>query len=146
MEVGQGALLVGSVGKVVLKPFALGRCLFASTHLVAVAVQGHDVPGSLIVGVVALAWCQSRVCGCVWHQRPGLLEANGLVCAEVVEVGLRYFGRVVLMVAQNRHRASFVLAPPVGALGIEETAIGEFVVIVTVGVLPRGAVGVGVIS
>jgi hypothetical protein len=37
MEVGKGALLVG-VSKVVLKPFALGRCLFASTHLVAVAV------------------------------------------------------------------------------------------------------------
>jgi hypothetical protein len=38
MEVGQGALLVGGVSEVVLKPFALGRCLFASTHLVAVAV------------------------------------------------------------------------------------------------------------
>ena len=37
MEVGQGALLVG-VSKVVPKPFALGRCLFASAHLVAVAV------------------------------------------------------------------------------------------------------------
>jgi hypothetical protein len=38
MEVGQGALLVGGVGKVATKPFALGRCLFASAHLVAVAV------------------------------------------------------------------------------------------------------------
>jgi hypothetical protein len=57
MEVGQGAPLVGGVGEVVAKPFALGRCLFASAHLVAVAVKGHDVPGSLIVGIVALAWC-----------------------------------------------------------------------------------------
>src|SRR5215208_3183763 len=139
MEVSQGALLVGSVSKVVLKPFALGGSPFASAHLVAVAVQGHDVPGPSIVGVVALR-------GCVRHRRRGLLEANGPVRAEVVEVGLRYFGSVVLVVAQNRHRAIFVLAPPVGAGSIEDTAIGEFVVIVTVGVLPRGAVGVGVIS
>ncbi len=45
MEVGQGALLVGGVSKVVPEPFALGRCLFASAHLVAVAVEGHYVPG-----------------------------------------------------------------------------------------------------
>ena len=37
VELGQGALLVG-VSEVVPKPFALGRCLFASAHLVAVAV------------------------------------------------------------------------------------------------------------
>jgi hypothetical protein len=53
---------------------------------------------------------------------------------------------VVLVVAQNRHRAVFVLAPPGGALGIVDTAIEEFVVIVTVGVLRTDAVGVGVIS
>src|SRR5918994_1001939 len=104
------------------------------------------MPGTPIVGVVALAGCQSRVSGSVRHRCRGLLEAYDLVCAEVVEVGLRYFGRVVLVVAQNRHRASFVLAPPVGALGIEETAIEESVVIVTVGVLPRCAVRVGVVS
>jgi hypothetical protein len=104
------------------------------------------VPGSSIVGVVALAWCQARVSGCVWHRRPGLLEADGPVRAEVVEVGLRYFGSVVLVVAQNRHRAIFVLTPPVGAGSVVETAIGESVVIVTVGVLLWGAVGVGVVS
>src|SRR5829696_6346158 len=38
MEISQGALLVGGVSKVALKPFALGRCLFASAHFVAVAV------------------------------------------------------------------------------------------------------------
>src|SRR5215216_2018490 len=144
MEVGQGALLVGGLSKVVPKPFALGRRLFAPAHLVA--VEGQYVPGSPIIGVVALAWGQSRVRGRVGHRRRGLLEANGLVRAEVVEVGLRYFGRVVLMVAEDGHRASFVLTPPGGAIGIEDTTIGDSVVIVTVGVLPWGAVGVGVIS
>jgi hypothetical protein len=38
MEVSQDAPLVGGVSEVVPKPFALGRCLFASAHLVAVAV------------------------------------------------------------------------------------------------------------
>jgi hypothetical protein len=41
----------------------------------------------------------------------------------------------VLVVAQNRHRASFVFTPPGGAVGIEDTTIGESVVVVTVGVL-----------
>src|SRR5215211_4058699 len=75
---------------------------------------------------------------------PGLLEA--IECAEVVEVGLRYFGRVVLVVSRNRHCAIFVLTPPEGAGGIVDTAIGESVVVVTVGVLRTGAIGVGIIS
>src|SRR5215212_1156562 len=102
------------------------------------------MPGSPIVGVVALAWCQSRVSGRVRHRCPGLLEA--IECAEVVEVRLRYFGNVILVVSHNRHRAVFVLAPPEGAGGIVDTAIGESVVVVTVGVLRTGAVGVGIIS
>jgi hypothetical protein len=38
MEISQGALIVGGVSKVVLKPFALGGSPFASAHLIAVAV------------------------------------------------------------------------------------------------------------
>ena len=78
--------------------------------------------------------------------RRGLLEANVLVCAEVVEVGAALLWKRGTRGCPKQASCESLLAPPVGALGIEETALGESVVIVTVCVLPRGAVGVGVIS
>src|SRR3712207_9226828 len=81
VEVGQGARLVLIGGEISLKPPDLRRGSLAA-DLLAVAVEGDDVPFTQIVGVVALAWLAGRL-------------------PEVVEVVLDPFG-VVLVVTRDK--------------------------------------------
>src|SRR5918993_4104874 len=84
VEVGQRAPRA-VVGQVLLEPAPLGGFPVTPTDLLAVAVEGHDVPGPSVVGVVASA---------------GLPRPP----SEVIEVGLRPRGGVVLMVASGGPR------------------------------------------
>src|SRR5918998_5120864 len=113
LEVGQRALR-SVVGEVSPQPAPLGGAPVTPTDLRAVAVEGHDVPGPSIVGVVASA---------------GLSRTP----SEVIEVGLRPGGFVVL-VAEGGPGALLVLAPSgivavaelrAGTLGVDVVAEGE---------------------
>src|SRR5215213_10928725 len=114
VEVGQRAppLVVGEVPP---QPAPLGGAPLTPPDLLAVAVESHDVPGPSIVRVVASG---------------GLPRTP----SEVIEVGLRPGGGVVLVVASRRLRAVFVPAPGgivavaelrAGALGVDVVAEGE---------------------
>jgi hypothetical protein len=92
VEVGEGAPS-RVVGEIVAQPASLRRAATAASHpvLVAVAVEGHDVPASSIVAVVAPA---------------------GPPCppSEVVEIGPCPCGEVI-MVARRGSGALLVRAP-----------------------------------
>src|SRR5215208_5276706 len=114
VEVGQRAppLVVGEVPP---QPAPLGGAPLTPPDLLAVAVESHDVPGPSIVRVVASSWLPRTP-------------------SEVIEVGLRPGGGVVLVVASRRPRAVFVPAPGgivavaellAGALGVDVVAEGE---------------------
>src|SRR5918997_2557009 len=89
LEVGQRALR-SVVGEVSPQPAPLGGAPVTPTDLLAVAIEGHDVPGPSIVGVVA----------CGPPRTP----------SEVIEVGLRPRS-VIVVVASGGPGALFVLAP-----------------------------------
>src|SRR5215207_1250172 len=114
LEVGQCAPRSVAV-EVPPQPAPLGGAPLTPPDLLAVAVESHDVPGPSIVRVVASG---------------GLPRTP----SEVIEVGLRPGGGVVLVVASRRPRAVFVPAPGgivavaelrAGALGVDVVAEGE---------------------
>src|SRR5215207_3995075 len=111
VEVGQRAPR-SVVGEFSLEPAPLGGFPVTPPDLLAVAVEDHDVPGPSIVGVVASARLPRTP-------------------SEVIEVGLRPGGGVVLVVARRGLRALLVLAPG-GIVAVAE--------------LRAGALGVGTVA
>src|SRR5215204_5003164 len=116
VEVGQRAPR-SVVGEVSLEPAPLGGFPVTPPDLLAVAVEDHDVPGPSIVGVVASA---------------GLARTP----SEVIEVGLRPGGGVVLVVARGGPRALLVFAPG-GIVAVAELRAGAL----RVGVVAEGEYG-----
>src|SRR5918998_5923381 len=115
VEVGQRAPR-SVVGEVSAESAPLGGAPVTPTNLLAVAVEGHDVPGAQVVGVVASA---------------GLPRTP----SEVIEVGLRP-GGVVVVVASRGPGALLVLAPG-GIVAVAELLAGA----VLVGVVAEGKDG-----
>jgi hypothetical protein len=112
VEVGQGTSR-RVAGEVPPQPASLGRTPTAAAHLLAVAVEGHYVPASTPVAVVASAF----------SPRPS---------SEVLEVA-RCARSVVVMVARSGLRALLVLSPGgsvtlsklrSGAVGVDIVAKG----------------------
>src|SRR5918995_2069898 len=114
MKVGQRALRP-VLAEVPAEPAPLAR-IGAAGHLLAVAVEGDDVPAAALVGVVAPTGLP--------HPRP-----------EVAEVGLRPWG--VVVVVARRGLGTFLILAPRGTVAVAELCAGA----VGVGIVAEGEDG-----